>query len=78
MNDVFSTLIKCPNCENRKDNVTMGSITSDGYVILQRKFGRHTLVMAEEYSLICDCGYFIRIEHGKVTAAAPTASMANG
>lgn len=74
MNDILQTIIKCPNCTatNRKDNVNLGSISSDGYVILKRQFGRYTMVMAEEYSIICDCGYFIRIEHGKITASAPT------
>lgn len=78
MNNILQTIVKCPNCANRKDNVNLGSVTSDGYVILKRQYGRMTMIMAEEYSLICDCGYFVRIEHGKVTASAPAVPIEHG
>lgn len=75
MNEILPAILHCPNCENRKDNVNLGSVSTDGYLILKRQFGRFTMVMAQEYSIICDCGYFIRIKNGKITAAAPTANV---
>jgi len=78
MNDVTQTIIKCPNCINRKDNVNLGSVSTDGYIILKRQFGRFTMVMAEEYSIICDCGYYLRIKEGKVVASAPAVNKING
>lgn len=78
MNNVLPALIHCPNCQNRRDNVNMGSVSSDGFVIIKLKFGRHVMVMATEYSIICDCGYFIRINSGKVVASALPGTYING
>lgn len=66
MNEVEPYLLYCPECFNRKDKISLGSITSQGYVILKRKYGRETLIIADEYSLVCDCGYYVRIEKGKM------------
>jgi hypothetical protein len=71
-------LVHCPNCKNRRDDVTLGSVTSQGYVIIKRKFNRQMMIMAESYSIICDCGYFIRITDGKVTASALSGTFING
>lgn len=75
---MLPSIIACPQCKNRKDYVNLGSVTSEGYVILQRKYGRHTMIMAEQYSVICDCGYFIRIENGKITSTALPIISSNG
>lgn len=71
------SLIYCPNCRlsqengnlgsNKRDAITMGSVTSEGYVIIKRTLGKMTMIMATTYSLICDCGYFIRVSNGKIT-----------
>ena len=63
-------IIKCPRCKDRPDSVNMGSISSEGYLIVKGKYNRYTMVMASEYSIICDCGYFIRIHEGKIVADA--------
>lgn len=70
MNTNLPALIHCPFCKERRDSVNLGSVTTEGYVIVKQKFGRHMMVMAQEYSLICDCGYYIHITDGKVTASA--------
>ncbi len=80
MNDITQKIISCPNCDatSRKDHVNLGSITTDGYVILKRQFGRFTMIMSDEYSIICDCGYYIHVKNGKVTASAPAVNYLNG
>lgn len=61
----------------------MGSITSEGYFIIKRGAFReysperpslyHTaspiMIMSEQYTVFCECGYAIRIDHGKITNA---------
>lgn len=76
MND--PVLLHCPKCKNRQDNVSLGSVTTDGYLIFKRKYGRYTMVMASEYSVICDCGFAIRIHEGKVSSGALTGLPVNG
>lgn len=76
-------LLKCPNCERtfdhqvRRDHTTLGSITSEGYIIIKQKFGRAVMVKAEEYSVICQCGYFVSLSHGRVTSDALTSYALN-
>lgn len=70
-------LLQCPNCRDRRDNVNLGSVSSEGYVIFKRQFGRYTAIMSTDYSIICDCGYAIHIHEGKVTSAL-TVPSANG
>ena len=65
---ILPAIMHCPNCKNRRDNVNLGSITSEGYIIIKQKFNRHMMIMADAYSLICDCGYFIRVSEGKIVA----------
>lgn len=78
INDQLPAIMHCPNCENRRDNVNLGSITSEGYVIIKQKFNRHVMIMAEEYSIICDCGYYIRVNDGKIVASALPETFING
>ncbi len=60
-------LLHCPRCKQDNDSyVNLGSITSEGYLILMRKHQRQTMIMADSYSVICDCGYYIRVEYGKI------------
>lgn len=59
-------LLHCPHCKERRDNEALGSITSEGYFIAKRKYGRATMVMAESYSVICDCGFYFKVECGKI------------
>ncbi len=66
MNNTLPALLHCPNCENRRDSVSLGSVTTEGYFIIKRKFGRQMMVMATEYSVICDCGYLVRFAEGKI------------
>lgn len=77
MNDQQPAILHCPKCKERKDNINLGSITSEGYLIVKRQFGRMTMVMSKEYSVICDCGYFIRIHDGRITADAYTGNRMN-
>lgn len=63
-------ILHCPQCKERKDYVNLGSISSEGYLILKRKQNRYTMIMAQEYSIICDCGYFIRVHEGRIVADA--------
>lgn len=79
MNNEFSILLQCPNCKNKKDYVNLGSVSSEGYIILKRQYGRFTTIMASEYSVICDCGYYIRVENGRIIRTAPLpANMISG
>ena len=63
----------------------MGSITSEGYFIVKRgafrKIGENlfdkpvsdVMVIAEKYSIVCECGYIIWIENGKIIHALSVA-----
>ena len=60
-------LLHCPKCkQNGEINTSLGSITSEGYLIIMQKHARQTMIMADAYSVICTCGYYIRIESGKI------------
>jgi len=67
------SLIYCQRCSQDKRNEgCLGSVSADGYLIMKRNKGNHyTMVMADSYSVICDCGYFIRIFEGKIVAETP-------
>lgn len=74
-------LVKCPQCAINKPNAYMGSITSDGYFIVKRGAFRDydnrnfyhaasdVMMVAEKYSIVCECGYIIWVDHGKITTA---------
>lgn len=59
----------------------MGSITSDGGFIVKRgAFRDYTnrnfyepssdlMIIAEKYSIVCECGYIIWVDNGKITKA---------
>ncbi len=59
----------------------MGSITSEGYFIIKRGAFREyqnrnfyhnstdIMIMADTYSVFCECGYTIRVDHGRIIHA---------
>lgn len=76
----FPKLIICPNCKakqdkgtlgsKRMDAIALGSVTSEGYVIIKRTDKQMTMIMAESYSLICSCGFYIRVNSGTLQSSA--------
>jgi hypothetical protein len=81
MQTIEPQLIKCPNCIKDKNNAYLGSVTSQGYFIIKkRSYNEFMMIKAEEYSVICECGYQIHVEYGKITTSKSFASdpMFNG
>lgn len=63
-------ILHCPKCkETQQRSSYLGSISSEGYLIIKRK-QNYMMIMAQEYSIICDCGYFIRVHEGRIVADA--------
>lgn len=60
------TLLYCPKCSTVEYTNYFGSITPNGDIIITRKFNRHSVIVAKEFTLICDCGYAIHYAEGKV------------
>ena len=52
-----TNLIRCPNCETNGEKQTLGRLTSDGNILIQRmskSFHRgETIIFGEEFGLIC-------------------------
>lgn len=80
-NSIVPQLVKCPECALKKANAYMGSITSEGYFIIKRGAFREyqnrnfyhnssdVMIASEKYTVFCECGYAIRIDHGKIINA---------
>ena len=62
-------LLKCPNCSTSPHYTSFGSITGKGDIIVLRKFNRRTIVVAKDFVLLCDCGYSVTYQGGKVTSS---------
>lgn len=79
--NITPQLVKCPQCALNKVNAYMGSITSEGYFIIKRGAFREyqnrnfyhpssdVMIASEQYTVFCECGYAIRIEHGIIKNA---------
>lgn len=77
-NKIQPYLLYCPQCLSKEQGVSLGSITSQGFVILKRKFAHETMIMADSFTLVCDCGYYIRIEYGKIIRDSLHQYFSNG
>ena len=75
------TLLICPACQVNEFNTygtyrSFGSITNQGEVIIMRKSNHRTMFIAKEFTLVCDCGYSIYYNHGKISVGElPTSSL---
>lgn len=81
MGNNTAQLVSCPKCKETKPNAYMGSITTDGYFIVKRgSFRDHesrnfyhassdVMIMAEKYTVFCECGYSIQVESGIIKNA---------
>lgn len=63
------TLLYCPNCNPAGHYTSFGSITKEGYITIKRKFGRATVIIASEFSLLCDCGYGVYYNNGTIVTS---------
>jgi hypothetical protein len=80
-NNIIPQLVKCPQCTLKNANAFMGSITTEGYFIIKRGAFREyanknfyhqssdVMVMAEEYTILCECGYALQVDHGIIKNA---------
>lgn len=67
-NDIQPQLIKCPNCIKDKNNAYLGSVTSQGYFIIKkRSYNEFMMIKSDSYSVICECGFQIHVESGKIS-----------
>lgn len=68
-NSYVPQLIVCPNCAKNKARSMLGSITSEGFFIVRlRTHNDQLMIRSESYSVMCDCGYQIKVEYGKITS----------
>jgi hypothetical protein len=79
MNNTPGTLLQCPNCFQKEFNQfgnyrSFGSITPQGEVIIMRKGGHRTMIIAKEFLLACDCGYHIYFKQGQISMGEIPAS----
>jgi len=81
-------LVICPNCTKNKPNAFLGSLNVDGYFIVRRghfrenrnatyKASNQIMIAAEDYSIVCECGYYIHVKSGRIVTDAYK-SMING
>lgn len=63
------TLLYCPNCSPGGHYTSFGSITPEGHGVIMRKFARYTVIIASEYSLMCDCGYVVYYKDGAISTS---------
>jgi hypothetical protein len=73
MNDKLSgTLLVCPNCRVADMQMygqyrSFGSITPKGEIVVMRKSKRFTIIIAKEFEMLCDCGYYIKYAGGQIS-----------
>lgn len=66
-------ILHCPHCKlHNGQEMTLGSLTSDGNFIIRKQFGKEVMIASETYTIFCDCGYRLRIDSGTIiTRAVP-------
>ena len=71
------TLLICPSPKhwnpvlkvNEPQEVSLGSINDDGFLLLRNKRHHTTILKSEKYTLACDCGYKVYYEKGTITTS---------
>lgn len=55
-------LVDCPNCAREGKKQVLGRITPSGDLVVLRFHHGTTLIKAQEYQLVCGCGYTMDIQ----------------
>lgn len=64
-------LVHCPHCKLHNGvSMTLGSITTDGNFIIRKQYGKEVMIASSSYTIVCDCGFLIRIDDGRISERA--------
>ena len=59
-------VVWCPKCELQGTRNSLGSLTMQGNLIIRKRANRETMIIASSFVVVCDCGYTIQINNGRI------------
>lgn len=59
-------LLQCPNCQSNNKNEILGRNTGVGELTILRYQHGTTIIRAENFELVCGCGFIYKFQEGTV------------